>query len=135
MDRYAVRHRQHRARALLCHFPQTRAPGVGAQSYASRLSEQSMPQRSNDFQKLILLLHQQLSPVGSRIGESNMVQDPDTGHLREVDITVEIDAGPEPLRLFIECRDHRRKQTVEWIEQLIGKHGERERTGIVAVFR
>jgi hypothetical protein len=65
-----------------------------------------MPARTNDFQKIVLLLHQQLSPVGSQIAESNMVRDPDTGHLREVDITVQYDTAGEPLVLCIEYRDH-----------------------------
>jgi hypothetical protein len=92
-----------------------------------------MPQRTNDFQKLILLLHQQLSPGGSRITESNMVRDPDTGQLREVDITIESDSGFQPITLLIECRDHKRKQTIEWIEQLIGKYMDRTGRAIVAV--
>lgn len=92
-----------------------------------------MPKRTNDFQKLILLLHQQLGPEGATVTESNLIRDEDTGDLREVDITVEYGEGDRHITVLIECRNHRRAQTVHWVEELIGKYVNRQGRAIVAV--
>ena len=94
-----------------------------------------VPRRSNDFQHLIKLIHESLAPVGATVTESNMVYDADTGDLREVDITVTVPIGDDETMLVIECRDHKRSQTVEWIEQLIGKFQDRSGRAIIAVSR
>src|SRR5260370_24663159 len=95
-----------------------------------------MPKRSNDFQALVTLLHRLLAPEGAIVTESNMVLDPDTGELREVDVTVEMQPGSRAsATLLVECRDHKRSQTVEWIDQLIGKHANTGGHAAVAVSR
>src|SRR5437879_6358611 len=80
------------------------------------------------------MLHRLLAPEGAVVTESNMVLDPDTGELREVDVTVEVQPGsPAAATLLVECRDHKRSQTVEWIDQLIGKHAKAAGITVVAV--
>ena len=50
-----------------------------------------------------------------------MIRDHDTGELREVDILIEHMVAGHPLKIGIECRDRSRKESVGWIEELIGK--------------
>src|SRR6266545_3818876 len=80
-----------------------------------------MPQRTNDFQELIALIHRQLAPT-ARVTESVIREDALTGGGREVDITVEGELAGYPVTVVIECRDHKRPQDVVWIDQLVGKY-------------
>ncbi len=80
-----------------------------------------MPKRTNDFQNLIAHIYEQLRPIDAQVTESAMVVDQDTGELREVDILIEQMASGHPLNIGIECRDRSRKESVAWIEELIGK--------------
>lgn len=81
-----------------------------------------MPQRTNDFQELIALIHRQLAPAGATVAESAIREDAVTHHGREIDITIEHELVGYPITLAIECRDHERPQDVTWIEGLIGKY-------------
>jgi hypothetical protein len=80
-----------------------------------------MPRRTNRFQRLITFLEQQLAPVGAAVTPSALLQDLAGGVEREVDILVESTVGLHPMRIALECRDHKRRQNVEWIESLAGK--------------
>src|SRR5689334_21690154 len=91
-------------------------------------------QHTNEFQRLIVMLHQQLAPSGARIIESNLVEDPATKILREADITIDYEIAGYQIRIVIECRDRSRRATVEWVDQLVGKYG-REVARVVAVSR
>ncbi len=51
-----------------------------------------------------------------------MLLDSITGEKREVDIVAESTVGTYTLLLGIECRDHRRRADVTWIEQMSSKH-------------
>lgn len=92
-----------------------------------------MPKRTNDFQKLITTIYEQITPEGGRVTESGMVFDRDAKTLREVDILVEYRYAHHDFRLMIECRDRSRKDSVEWIDGLIGKSGSLDVDKIVAV--
>jgi len=80
-----------------------------------------MPKRSNEFQKLIYVIHQQISSE-ARVTESMMLPDHATGEEREVDIVIETQKGDKLLTMGIECCDRSRKADVEWIEQMWAKH-------------
>lgn len=80
-----------------------------------------MPRRTNDFQELIATIYEQIVPDGGKVTESAMVLDKDTGKLREVDILVEHRHANHDFKLVIECRARSRKDSVAWIEELIGK--------------
>lgn len=79
-----------------------------------------MPQRSNDFQRLIYLIERALMP-GLTIRESALVTDLQ-GIEREVDILIEGKLGVHDIRIAVECRDHTRDQEITWIDGLIGKY-------------
>ncbi|APG25960.1 restriction endonuclease [Syntrophotalea acetylenica] len=80
-----------------------------------------MPKRSNAFQQVVTLLHKQFKNNGI-ITESKFLCDSITGKLREVDIVIETKVTNYTVFLSIECIDHKRPATVEWVEKMIGKH-------------
>src|SRR5271156_1613885 len=80
-----------------------------------------MPKRTNDFQKLIRMLTQLLGD-NAVVEESKMLTDLVSGEQREVDIYAEGTLAGHTVNIGIECRDHQRKQGVEWVEQMRTKH-------------
>ena len=92
-----------------------------------------MPKRTNDFQELIATVYEQIVPDGGIVTESGMVFDKDAKTLREVDILVEYRYAHHDFKLVIECRDRSRKDSVEWIDGLIGKVGSLAVDKLVAV--
>ncbi len=81
-----------------------------------------MPKRTNGFQQLIHAIEMQLND-NSLVTESKLLPDWATGDEREADIVIETGTGSYCMRI-IECRDHARPQTIEWIDQMYGKHGQ-----------
>lgn len=80
-----------------------------------------MPKRSNSFQRFVKDLEALLAPEGATVTESAWVVDRGIRRLREVDVLVEVQHGPRTLRVGIECRDHKRKADIEWVDALVGK--------------
>src|SRR5687767_13471278 len=81
-----------------------------------------MPKRTNEFQRLILLIERQLAEDGATVCESRLLTDAVTGEAREVDVVIEVRNGPRFLLVGIECVDGRRRATRPWVEQMIAKH-------------
>jgi hypothetical protein len=81
-----------------------------------------MPRRTNDFQRLITFLEGLLAPTGAIVTPSAMLTPTDGTDKREVDILIEHQVGPHAVRIAIECRAHRRKQGVEWINSIVGEY-------------
>jgi len=79
-----------------------------------------MPRRTNLFQKLAYLIHEQI-PNAIRVTESAILVDRVSGLEREVDILVELDQ-PYRLNIGIECIAKSRKADVTWVEQMYAKH-------------
>jgi hypothetical protein len=80
-----------------------------------------MPQRSNLYQKLVLLVHESLIPDWE-VTESEMLTDLVTGMAREVDIVAKRNIMGHQLVLSVECRDQSRPASVTWVETLSKKH-------------
>ncbi len=94
-----------------------------------------MPKRSNEFQRLVKLIHEAFSSTdGTIVTESALLLEPD-GTPREVDILVERSVSDVAIRLAIECRDRSRKSDVEWIDGLIGKFKNLKIDKVIAVCR
>lgn len=92
-----------------------------------------MPQRSNDFQRLVKTIHDAMIKVdGGTVTESALLLEPD-GTRREVDILLERRIADVTVRLAVECRDRSRRSDVEWIDALIGKFQRLDVDKIVAV--
>lgn len=81
-----------------------------------------MPQRSNAFQTLIHLIEAQLAPQGATVTESALLKDNQDGTEREIDVLVRIPAGDRELKVGIECRDHKRRADLPWVEAVKGKY-------------
>jgi hypothetical protein len=92
-----------------------------------------MPKRTNDFQKLIKSIYEQIVPDGGKVTESGMVYDKDAETLREVDILVKYRYAHHDFKIAIECRNRSRKDSVEWIDRLIGKSKSLSVNKVVAV--
>lgn len=80
-----------------------------------------MPQRTNAFQKVVLLLQEQLGE-GARIFESRFLKNRLDGRENEVDIVVESTVGGYPIIVSIECIDRNRPATRGWVHEMWGKH-------------
>jgi hypothetical protein len=81
-----------------------------------------MPQRSNEFQRLVNYIESQLAPVDAEVTESALLKDRVTGQDREVDILIEVDVGPRTLRVGIECTATGRPAGSTWVEGMHSKH-------------
>lgn len=80
-----------------------------------------MPRRSNQFQRLIFRVKQHVAG-DAEVTESKFLQDRLTGTRREVDVCIEKSVGGHLVRVCIECRDHKRKADVSWVEEMKAKH-------------
>ena len=91
-----------------------------------------MPKRSNPFQNLSTSIMAALHGTNSDVQESVLVTNKRTAAVRELDIQITHRENPDQ-KLLVECRDHRRKQDVQWIDQLEGKAGRLGFSHVVAV--
>jgi len=78
-----------------------------------------MPARSTPFQRLITAVH---ACSASKIYESAMLKDMDTGESREVDILIISHEANYQLLISIEVVEWTRKADVPWVEKMIQKH-------------
>lgn len=93
-----------------------------------------MPKRSNAFQQVVTLLHEQFAG-GGIVTESKLLPDSRTGKRREVDIVIEAPVVEYPIIMSIECIDHNRPASVEWVEQMMAKHADLPTNKLVLVSR
>jgi hypothetical protein len=80
-----------------------------------------MPQRTNDFQRLVYLVRRNLAGDAT-VTESAMLTDKITGSKREVDVCIEGRVGGHPVMVCVECRDHQRVADVTWVDAMKAKH-------------
>lgn len=92
-----------------------------------------MPKRTNQFQKIVKYIYSQIVPGGGRVTESAMLEESAGGPKREVDVLIECTVAGYDLKIAVECREHGRHQTLEWIDSLIGKYSRLHVNQIVAV--
>lgn len=84
-----------------------------------------MPARSNAFQEMVTLLTRVMREDESmKVTPSAMLPDVITGEPREVDIYVETEVAGHKVTVGIECRAHKRRQGVDWIESVRNKHAD-----------
>jgi len=92
-----------------------------------------MPKRSNAFQKLVLLVYQQMVEAGGTVTESVLLKERGNGTIREVDILIEKTVAGILIRIAIECRGRSRKDDIDWIDGLVGKYVNLEVDKVVAI--
>lgn len=91
-----------------------------------------MPQRTNPFQELVASIMSVFTMPEYKVEESVLVRNEKTGAVRELDVLITSITDPRD-RILVECRDHQRKQDVEWIDQLEGKAKRLGLSRVVAV--
>ena len=91
-----------------------------------------MPQRTNAFQELIAWLQRWIHDPDVKISESAMIRNYETNKDIEVDVLVEFTKG-ERFRCAFECRDHKRKASPKWIDELCAERDHCRLDKIIAV--
>ena len=67
-------------------------------------------------------IYSQMVPEGATVTESVLLKERNSESEREVDILIEDEIAGTRLRMAVECRDRSRKDSIEWIDYLIGKY-------------
>lgn len=80
-------------------------------------------------------IYDQMVPEGATVAESVFIKERDSGSEREVDILIEHEVAGTKLRIAVECRDRSRRDSIEWIDGLIGKFRDLDVDKVVAVNR
>jgi hypothetical protein len=80
-----------------------------------------VPQRSNLFQKVVRVLHQEIAAEAT-VEESGFLVDADTGQEREVDVLIKTVTASHELIVAIEATSTGRKADVSWVESMLKKH-------------
>ena len=93
-----------------------------------------MPSRSTLIQRVVFQIQRQLA-ANARVEEAAFLIDRVTGVTREVDVVVRHQVADHEVVVAVECRDHRRKATVEWVEQMAMKHSALPTSKLVLVSR
>lgn len=84
-----------------------------------------MPKRTNAFQHLIARIERSLNLNGINVTESKEFIDSSINEIREVDVVIESIQENHPFVISVECTgvsENSRPATVEWVEQMWGKH-------------
>jgi hypothetical protein len=80
-----------------------------------------VPQRTNLFQEVVAIVYENLAGDASK-EECAMLPNRLTGELREVDIVLRATMAGHETVIAIEAAGRARRATVDWVEQMIGKH-------------
>jgi hypothetical protein len=89
-----------------------------------------MTKESDDFEILVSKIHELLEGEDAEVTWNDKISDPDNPiQNRQIDITVRKDNYFN----IIECRLHKTKQDVKWIEELIGRRYSLEANNIIGV--
>jgi hypothetical protein len=94
-----------------------------------------MSKQTNAFQQLMHYIYGQMVPEGATVTESALLKERNSDSEREVDILIEYEIAGTEFRLAVECRDRSRKDSIDWIDGLIGKYRELDIDRVVAVNR
>jgi hypothetical protein len=95
--------------------------------------KENMPKRSNDFQKMILRIYSQMKSTDSTVEESVLLVEKNTDEKREIDILISINSFNSVMRIAIECRGRKKKDDIQWIDELVGKYRDLDVNKVVAV--
>lgn len=93
-----------------------------------------MPKRSNEFQAITYMAKRCLSN-DAVVRESHELVDRHTGRFCEVDVTVSDRIAGHDVILGFECIDRSRPATVEWVDQMAGKHASLPTSELILVSR
>lgn len=89
-----------------------------------------MSKESDSFEIMITMIHEILEDEGAIVEWNDKIPDPDNpSQSRQIDVTVR----KGNVFNIIECRLHKEKQNVKWIEELIGRRISLEADLVIAV--
>jgi hypothetical protein len=89
-----------------------------------------MSEKSNQFEQMIARIHELLEDQEADVLWNETIPDPDNPQQpRQIDVLIKKDAMVN----IIECRFHKGKQNVKWIEELIGRRTSLNANSVVAV--
>ena len=89
-----------------------------------------MSKKSDDFEIMVTRIHEILEEEGAIVEWNEKIPDPDNpSQPRQIDVTVR----KGDVFNIIECRIHKDKQDVQWIEELIGRRISLEADSVIAV--
>jgi len=74
-----------------------------------------------DLERLVVRLEMALADPSATVKRNDRIPDLVTKRLREIDVSIRRSVGSVPVLVIVECRDRRRRQDVEWIEQVASK--------------
>ncbi len=75
-------------------------------------------EKSEKFERQIERIHKLIEGPGSQVTWNDRIPDPDNeDQPRQIDVTIRRDGK----LTLVECRIHRQKQDVSWIEEIIGR--------------
>lgn len=95
---------------------------------------ESMPKRTNDFQRLVYLVSVNLEG-NAKVTQSKLMRDRLTRKHREVDVVVQGKVGAHPVTVSIECRDTKRVADVTWVDTMKAKHERLETNALLLASR
>jgi hypothetical protein len=81
-----------------------------------------MPKRTNAFQSVVYLVKKHVGDATAKVYESMEILDSATGRKREVDVCIETEVDGHSILIGFECAARGRRPSVEWVEQMYGKH-------------
>lgn len=81
-----------------------------------------MPERTNQKQRMIAIIREQLAEPGVTVTESKKLYDQASGTMREVDVVAEGTLDGDAMILSVEVIDHGRPASLTWVDQMLGKH-------------
>jgi hypothetical protein len=81
-----------------------------------------VPRRTNAFQSVVYLVKKHVGDSTAKVHESAELLDTATGKKREVDVCIETEVDGHVVLVGFECAARGRRQDVEWVEQMYGKH-------------
>jgi hypothetical protein len=89
-----------------------------------------MTRESDDFEQQIHRIHELIEGSGAEVTWNDRIPDPDNpAQPRQIDIAIRRDGA----LTIVECRLHKERQDVNWIEELIGRKASLQATNVIAV--
>jgi len=94
----------------------------------------NVARKGRELEELVATLEKGLSGTGIKITSPDHIEDKTTKETkREVDISLKGNVGSCEILVIIECRDHKQRQDIKWIEQIATKKDDINANKAIAV--
>src|SRR5579863_10168434 len=92
-----------------------------------------MPQRTTREQRLVKKIYQAMATTGATVVESHETTERGRNAKREIDLLLTQDMFGTLIQIAVEVRGRKRKDTLEWIDGLVGKYKDMDIQKIIAI--